>query len=156
MRNSPARAGPKLFRTSGLIPRRHNQPSPYMLTRNFHQDRASRDDLLGMLARVGAHPDRFVWSRSFCCPRCSEHRKKKSEKCLSVKSDADGFAFRCHHCDWKGGSGRTRHSGSAASPPPSSRITDEDAVKLNLARYLFSLGRPVNQSPAAMKCGPRL
>ena len=57
-----------------------------------------------MLAGVGAHPGQFIGSRLFRCPRCSEHRKKKSEKCLSVKSDADGFVFYCHHCEWHGGS----------------------------------------------------
>lgn len=34
------------------------------------------------------------------CPRCSQDRKKKSTKCLSVNLDEG--VWNCHHCNWKG------------------------------------------------------
>lgn len=34
------------------------------------------------------------------CPECSQARRKKNEKCLSVNID-DGVWF-CHHCNWSG------------------------------------------------------
>jgi hypothetical protein len=37
------------------------------------------------------------------CPQCSDSRKKKGDKCLSVLIDETGVGFRCHHCDWSGG-----------------------------------------------------
>src|SRR5260370_32491 len=36
------------------------------------------------------------------CPRCSHLRKKKLDKCLSVKIDDDGVCWHCHHCGWDG------------------------------------------------------
>lgn len=35
------------------------------------------------------------------CPECSQSRKKKTVKCLSV--NADKGVWCCHHCGWKGG-----------------------------------------------------
>lgn len=60
-------------------------------------------DYRAMLASVGADVDAFTGSRMFRCPACSDQRKKKNEKCLSVRVDAEGFAFNCHHCQWSGG-----------------------------------------------------
>lgn len=37
------------------------------------------------------------------CPECSHQRKKKSERCLSVRVKHDGAMWYCHHCNWKGG-----------------------------------------------------
>src|ERR1700681_2224549 len=37
------------------------------------------------------------------CPKCSHLRKKKREKCLSVKIDEAGVQYFCHHCGWHGG-----------------------------------------------------
>src|SRR5580704_14368105 len=39
------------------------------------------------------------------CPQCSHNRKEAHQKlkCLSVKIDADGACFNCHHCGWSGG-----------------------------------------------------
>lgn len=36
------------------------------------------------------------------CPKCSEARKNKKEKCLSVKYDLDGVVYKCHNCQWSG------------------------------------------------------
>jgi hypothetical protein len=57
------------------------------------------DEVLRMLASVGADPRHFSGTRVFRCPACSHLRKKKFKKCLSIHSDADGFFFRCFHCD---------------------------------------------------------
>ncbi|MGZ6022701.1 MAG: DUF7146 domain-containing protein [Rhizomicrobium sp.] len=93
-----------------------------------------RDDYRSMLASVGASVDAFTGSRMFRCPVCSHHRKKKAEKCLSVRVDSDGFAFKCHHCDWSGGSGRTRHAiaSRATSPPPVRRDDQQDKIEAAL------------------------
>jgi len=37
------------------------------------------------------------------CPECSEDRKKKTAKCLSVIIENEGTAWNCHHCGWTGG-----------------------------------------------------
>ena len=36
------------------------------------------------------------------CPQCSEQRKSKTEKCLSVKYADDGVLYNCHHCGFQG------------------------------------------------------
>ena len=36
------------------------------------------------------------------CPKCSEGRKNKKEKCLSVKFDVEGVIYKCHNCQWSG------------------------------------------------------
>lgn len=35
------------------------------------------------------------------CPQCSESRKKKKDKCLSI--NLDKRVWRCNHCEWRGG-----------------------------------------------------
>jgi|TARA_Y100000034_G_C6906447_1_gene420830 twinkle protein len=37
---------------------------------------------------------------SALCPKCSNNRKKRNDKCLSVNID-EGIWY-CHHCNWKG------------------------------------------------------
>jgi hypothetical protein len=34
------------------------------------------------------------------CPQCSQTRRKKRDRCLSVRIDHDGAVFHCWHCDW--------------------------------------------------------
>ena len=90
------------------------------------------DDYRSMLASVGADVNAFTGSRMFHCPECSHQRKKKTEKCLSVRADADGFAFRCHHCGWKGGS-RTRYVvANRSASPPSSADDQRDKIEAAL------------------------
>lgn len=36
------------------------------------------------------------------CPKCSETRKNKTDKCLSVTYDNEAVLYKCHHCDWAG------------------------------------------------------
>jgi hypothetical protein len=86
------------------------------------------DAILSMLAGVGAHPDQFVGSRLFRCPCCSEYRKKRTVKCLSVKSDVDGFVFYCHHCEWHGGS-RGAVEGTGEPRPSPTNDTDERTMQ---------------------------
>jgi hypothetical protein len=74
------------------------------------------NDTRRLLASVGANVDTFTGSLLVQCPECSASRKKKNQKCLSVKVDADGFVFRCHHCEWKGGE-RTRYVTNRSNPP---------------------------------------
>jgi twinkle protein len=37
---------------------------------------------------------------TFICPKCSDQRKKKKERCLSVNIDQG--VYNCHHCGWNG------------------------------------------------------
>jgi hypothetical protein len=62
-----------------------------------------RERTLRDLAQVGCSPRHFSGRRYFRCPKCSYLRKKKRDKVLSVLADGQGFQFKCHHCDWKGG-----------------------------------------------------
>src|SRR5262245_61246656 len=41
---------------------------------------------------------------STICPECSAKRSKAHQKtpCLSIKIDADGATWCCHHCGWSG------------------------------------------------------
>lgn len=36
------------------------------------------------------------------CPKCSEHRHNKTEKCLSVKYDTEAVIWKCHNCGFSG------------------------------------------------------
>lgn len=36
------------------------------------------------------------------CPNCSDHRRNKTDRCLSVTIDTEGAKFLCHHCGFKG------------------------------------------------------
>jgi hypothetical protein len=74
-------------------------------------------DIRSILASVGANVDAFTGSLLFQCPECSASRKKKNQKCLSVKVNADGFVFKCHHCQWQGGE-RTRYTTNRSAPRP--------------------------------------
>ena len=138
----------------------HQRQASEAQRRSFTERRGvpmtARDDNLAVLKRVGAYPDQFGGTRMFRCPECSHQRKKKLDKCLSVKSDADGFVFKCHHCGWKGG--RARHTAAAYRASPKPR-RDDQAAKIETAlriwdasddprgtaveRYLASRGLPL-------------
>jgi putative DNA primase/helicase len=87
-----------------------------------------------MLASVGANVGAFSGSQMFRCPVCSHQRKKKNDKCLSVQVDANGFVFKCHHCKWKGGSRRTRHTADRSAPPPRA---DDQQGKIEAAARIW-------------------
>jgi len=43
------------------------------------------------------------------CPKCSHLRRNKSDRCLSVVIEHDGWAAHCWHCGWTaGGNERAR------------------------------------------------
>jgi hypothetical protein len=68
------------------------------------------DEVLRLLASVGCDPRSFTGSKAFRCPACSHQRRKKFYRCLSIRSDPDGFFFRCFHCDDFKGSYRYEHA----------------------------------------------
>ena len=43
--------------------------------------------------RAGNHKTR--------CPQCSDSRKHKKDKCLSVKIDSAGVTWNCYNCHWR-------------------------------------------------------
>lgn len=52
----------------------------------------------GIRANDGKHGNQTT-----TCPKCSHLRKKKRDRCLSVKIDGVGVQFHCHHCGYEGG-----------------------------------------------------
>jgi len=42
-------------------------------------------------------------SGKFLCPQCSNQRKNKSDKCLSVTFGNDSVVYKCHNCGFSGG-----------------------------------------------------
>lgn len=50
------------------------------------------------------------------CPECSHARKKSSDRCLSVNTDAG--TWLCHHCGWSGGLG----NGNGDYRPPAGKV----------------------------------
>ena len=61
--------------------------------------------------------ERLTESCRIVCPVCSESRKKKNEKSLSVTVKDDVTLYSCHHCNAEGGVKRTRYT------PPSRKKT---------------------------------
>jgi len=57
------------------------------------------------------------------CPRCSSNRRKKHDRCLSVRMQNDGAVFHCWHCDWSGGvsDSQRRRSGLREERPQNQR-----------------------------------
>lgn len=52
------------------------------------------------------------------CPQCSAARKKKTDKCLSVKIDEMGAVWHCFHCAWSGSVYERSNRPAAAKPKP--------------------------------------
>ena len=49
-------------------------------------------------------PSYGVGSYKTTCPQCSNQRKNKRDKCLSVTiKDSGDVVWLCHHCEWSGG-----------------------------------------------------
>src|SRR5258708_5000313 len=46
------------------------------------------------------------------CPECSAHRKKKHDRCLSVKLTADAVLWNCFNCGSQGGKYVDKDSGT--------------------------------------------
>jgi twinkle protein len=49
----------------------------------------------------GIYPKKSSGEWQQTCPKCSEGRKKKTQKCLYVNLDKK--VWHCHHCGWSGG-----------------------------------------------------
>jgi twinkle protein len=61
-------------------------------------------DIADKLSAEGINLTRHTaGNQKIACPKCSHTRRNKGEPCLSVKIDADGAAWNCHHCQWSGG-----------------------------------------------------
>ena len=61
----------------------------------------SADDILRKF-NIRAHHAK-TGNQTTNCPKCSHLRKKKRDRCLSVKIDSVGVQFHCHHCGYEGG-----------------------------------------------------
>ena len=71
------------------------------------------DSVDGFLKRADAfgteldsilHSGTFKGWRRCRCPKCSDNRRNKTERCLGVKHPAEGDIYViCHHCGWRSG-----------------------------------------------------
>lgn len=56
------------------------------------------------------------------CPQCSHTRRNKKDQCLSVTIKPDGGAvWKCHHCEWVGGTGGDNAREAQYIPRPTKR-----------------------------------
>lgn len=86
------------------------------------------------LAEEGIRPPSFhIGDQKLLCPKCSDQRRNKRDRCLSLTVEDDGAVWKCHHCDWSGG---VRPQGSSVGRPmfqerrrevPAVRITQRPA-----------------------------
>ena len=75
------------------------------------------------------------------CPQCSNQRKKKYAKCLSVNINLG--VWKCHHCGWAGGlSGRENKSWKPKPPPVKVTYdaTVSEELKQDMMRYFQPRG----------------
>ena len=63
------------------------------------------------------------------CPKCSNGRRKSSDKCLSV--NVDEGVWNCHHCGWKGSLKKVKH---LTIPKP---IVKPEPPKTNLPDNIY-------------------
>ena len=79
----------------------------------------SADDILRKF-NIRAHHAK-TGNQTTNCPKCSHLRKKKRDRCLSVKIDSVGVQFHCHHCgyDLSGSTGVSPRSLSGSMPEQS-------------------------------------
>lgn len=82
---------------------------------------------LGIQIRPGGPPQQKT-----TCPQCSQERRKKRERCLSVNL-AEGL-WHCHHCGWQGSlrdtDRTTSHTFAPQKPPPQSPHSNTFQVQL--------------------------
>ncbi len=71
-------------------------------------------------------------SHRITCPECSEGRKKRTERCLSVTVDRGEWRWFCHNCNWAGvHSNKTEPYRMTPTPFPTTEVflsAVEDAV----------------------------
>ena len=81
-------------------------------------------------------------SNRFVCPECSQDRKNKTDRSLSVTVDQDGVLYKCHHCDVSGK--HTHDFLRNLNRPKPSQPTAISVPKINnlsqLEEYLLSRG----------------
>jgi hypothetical protein len=60
------------------------------------------DQALRAFAKIGFDPQAHRGTKNICCPSCSQWRRKKTLRCMSIRCEPDSFFFRCFHCDFHG------------------------------------------------------
>lgn len=72
------------------------------------------------------------------CPKCSPHRTKKNEECLSANIKG---TWICHHCDWTGCLKNSNDNGNGNKPSPKKKYTLPNYILKPLSekakQYLF-------------------
>lgn len=54
------------------------------------------------LERLGIRAKNVLGEQRVRCPACSPTRRKKGDRCLSVKIDERSGVYNCWHCGWHG------------------------------------------------------
>ena len=79
---------------------------------------------------------RLTESCRIVCPVCSQDRKKKNEKSMSVTVQSDVTLYTCHHCNLEGG---IPHKPIVMPPRPKSKVRLPKTPDLSLVQdYLKS------------------
>lgn len=61
-------------------------------------------NLVDALAEHGIRPPNFgPGDQKLLCPQCSDSRKNKRDRCLSLTIGDDSAVWKCHNCEWSGG-----------------------------------------------------
>ena len=83
-------------------------------------------------------------SARYICPLCSDQRKKKNERTLSVSVENDGIKYTCWHCAEAGGYTFKQLRGEVSRPasPPAPRAISvpKSSDSINVENYLSSRG----------------
>ena len=83
-------------------------------------------------------------SARYICPLCSDQRKKKNERTLSVSVENDGIKYTCWHCAEAGGYTFKQLRGEVSRPasPPAPRAISvpKSSDSTNVENYLASRG----------------
>ena len=79
------------------------------------------------------------------CPKCSQSRKKKFDKCLSIRIDGSGLGWKCFNCGFLGGIldddfGSTSKIFGKAVPKRGHRDTYGDLLRQARGRWVSLTG----------------
>lgn len=87
------------------------------------------------------------------CPNCSDHRRNKTDRCLSVTIDTEGAKFLCHHCGFKGAvkheeNNITQHRNTDVEVKPMAVVKPMQTTDLTEQSVAFLSGRGISPETA--------
>jgi hypothetical protein len=65
--------------------------------------------VIDKLTQVGIRLDGYkIGEHRLICPQCSHLRRKKKDRCLTLRIENEHACWNCWHCGWRGGVGPGR------------------------------------------------